>query len=547
MNTRNRISFMAALAIALLAALALNGCSERTMTELELASANDDPIVFEDEFLGGLDYAAFEDSYYEAFSIDQTVFRTGTASMKVALPANEWAGGSFYTHGPRNLSPYNALTFYAKASRAINLTTAGLGIPIIADTEYQAEIGNIPIGTDWTLVVVPIPNPARLVNERGMFWYTMGASDTAVDIWFDDVKYANVSGITDPRPAMSTQPVQALAGEDFAIPGTRTVFSVSGIDWNVSHSPGYFTYISSDEAVAKVEGGSITAMGLGEATITATLGSTPVTGTITAKCVTEITAPIVFIDGLDSGLEYAAFLDSYYEALSIDDANGVNGSAALKFTIPAGNWAGGAFWTNEARDLTSFDALSFQAKSTGAYTLASVGWGIGMDYGTATQVEVNNLQLTADWQTFIIPIPNAARLAEEHGVFWLSTGNQGEIWFDNVQFTNAADGVVSNIRGVMGTSTVEALLDEVVPITGTQTTYDVSGTDVTVNHPPLYFDYLSSDESVVTALNGVVTAVGGGTAVVTAEVGGTAVDGQVTVTVIAPPSTAAPTPSTPRG
>ena len=51
LNTRNPIRLVAILAIALLAVWALNGCSERTLADLELASADDNPVVFEDEFL----------------------------------------------------------------------------------------------------------------------------------------------------------------------------------------------------------------------------------------------------------------------------------------------------------------------------------------------------------------------------------------------------------------------------------------------------------------------------------------------------------------
>ncbi len=543
LNTRNRISSMVIVAFSLLVMLVFIGCSERDLTELELASADDNPIVFEDEFQGGLDYAAFEFSFYDAFTIDETVAYTGTASMKVSIPALEWAGGSFYTHGSRDLSNYNALTFYAKASRPVTLGSAGFGIGILDDGPLESQLQNLPLTTEWTQIVIPVPNPARMINERGMFWYSMGASDEAVDIWFDEVKYAIVSGITNPRPVMTTRSVQALVGDDFSIPGTRTVFNISGQDYRVYHTGAHFSYYSSDDGIAEAEGGTVTAVSLGAAMITAKLGSTDVQGTVTAQVVTELTAPIIFIDAIDEGLDYGAFESSHYDAMTIDEENGVDGSAAVKYTIPNGLWAGGAFFTGESRDLSSFNALVFDAKATEDYTLSAVGYGVGMEFGTPAMVEVNDVQLTTEWTRVIIPIPNADHLTAENGMFWFSAADAGEFWFDNIQFTNVEEGVITNPRPVMSSASVEALLNEIVPIEGTATTFDVDGTDMLVTHTNIYFTYTSSDENVATAVNGVVTAVGGGSATITGQLIDTEVDGEITVTVIAPPSEAAPEPT----
>ena len=45
-------------------------------------------------------------------------------------------------------------------------------------------------------------------------------------------------------------------------------------------------------------------------------------------------------------------------------------SATLKVTVPAGNWAGGSFWAQSARDLSSFNALTFYAKANTATELS---------------------------------------------------------------------------------------------------------------------------------------------------------------------------------
>lgn len=288
-KSRNRIALVAALALQILALLALSGCSERDLAGLELATAPVNPVVYADAFLGGLDYAAFEWSFYEAFSEDNTVFYAGSQSLKIAIPAGEWAGGSFYTHEPRDFSSFNALTFWAKASQALNLGSCGFGIGINWDPDYQTEVTNTPLTTEWRQVIIPIPNPERMTSEHGMFWYSHGTG--GVDIWFDEVKYATVGGVTNPRPVMASESVEALLDESVPITGTKTTYSVNGEDIEVVHTAAHFNYISSNEEVVVAENGVVTAVGGGTATITATLGGVDVDGEVTVTVIAPPSTP----------------------------------------------------------------------------------------------------------------------------------------------------------------------------------------------------------------------------------------------------------------
>lgn len=548
---RKRTIMVAALAFPILVLPALNGCSERDPAGLEKAVGLDDPLVFLDEFSSGLDYAAFENSFYDAFEIDEVVTYADTdASLKFAIPAEAWAGGMFYSRGARNLNKYNALVFYAKASRDVTVGGAGFGLAIEPyPSEYRGEVTDITLTTDWTRIVLPLPNPARMTAEFGLFWVAVAAGDTPVDVWFDEVQFMDVSTVLYPRPAMSGGTAQALVGEEFAFSGTRTTFSVNGVDRTVYHTQNHFDYFSSDAAVARADANVVTAVGLGEATITARLGSTAVQGEVTAKVVETITYPNVFIDGLDPGLDYGSFGDGQYlEAFSIDGVGGVNGSAAIKITIPAGRFAGGAIFSAVGgRDLTSFDALVFDARSDQAsYDLAEVGYGIGMAFGgTEYQAAITGVELTTDWREVIVPLPDPARLTDEPGVFYYSTGQTGIIWMDNVRFVDLESGVLTNVRPVMGSAVVTLDIGGTAAITGAGTTFAVDGVDVGVQHKANYFGFASSDSTVAVAADGVVTAVGGGTATITATLGDVDVDGTVSVTVTAPPtppSIPAPTP-----
>jgi len=280
-----------ALAVTLLTGAALAaGCSDRDTSTLEPFQATTEPLVFDDDFTPGLDFQAFLGSRTDAVSIDASVAYEGSASLRVFVPlptdpAGSFAGGAFTTSITRNLTQYDALTFYARASEpAIELNEAGLGNDNTGTSRFQAGIADVALDdAEWTKVIIPIPLPEKLVFEQGLFWFAEGAeSDSAThEIWFDEVRFETLGTITNPRPFMTGGDVQTFAGTTLAIEGTGTVFDVDGTDVTVSHFPGYFTFSSSDESVARVLNDEIQVVGGGSAEITAMLGDVPVNGTIT--------------------------------------------------------------------------------------------------------------------------------------------------------------------------------------------------------------------------------------------------------------------------
>ena len=73
-----------------------------------------------------MNYAAFGGSKVTAFDVDEDVKYEGTASMKFEVPdagdpEGAYAGGVYYTTVGRDLSEYDALTFWAKASKSATL------------------------------------------------------------------------------------------------------------------------------------------------------------------------------------------------------------------------------------------------------------------------------------------------------------------------------------------------------------------------------------------------------------------------------------------
>ncbi len=288
-NGRNRLALAAALAT--LVALAVGGCSERDLDDLSPARAGNDPVVFDDRLGDAVDYQAFAGSNTGALSIDNSDAYLGTASLRIVVPPagaqdGTYAGGAFTTNKLRDLSIYDALTFYAKSSVASTLNVAGLGNDNTGTSKYDASRENIELTTDWRFYVIPVPDPTRLTLEGGLFYFAEGFENPAGHtIWFDEIRYANVGTISDPRPAMTTKTADVFIGSTIEAEGTHTIFSVAGNDVTVGHFPAYFNYSSSDEAVASTEGEAIEIVGAGTATITAALDTVAVDGVMTLTAI----------------------------------------------------------------------------------------------------------------------------------------------------------------------------------------------------------------------------------------------------------------------
>jgi hypothetical protein len=99
----------------------------------------------------------------------------------------------------------------------------------------------------------------------------------------------------------------------------------------------------------------------------------------------------------------------------------------------------------------------------------------------------------------------------------------------------------------MPTVNKQYFIGSTASLEGTQTTFDVDGADVVINHLPGYFDFLSTDPSVARVVRGEVRIVGVGDAVITATLDGVEASGAVTLSGYRPPSAPAASPTLPAG
>ena len=285
MTLRTSMRLAGAMALAI---LATTGCS-RDPGLLKPWLLSTDPIVFQDNFTGAVDFYSFDTSKQDILGTDAVEHYEGTGCIRVTVPTTGYAGGAFVAkpHDPRDLTGYNALTFYARASRAVTMDVAGLGNDNTGTSKFEARRSTVPVTTAWTKIVVPIPLPAKLAMERGLFYFAAAPQGGAgYDLWFDDVKFEKDAEISLRRAVMTPRILNTFIGAELnlatTVTGTKTIFNVGLTDSVVvGHMAGYFSYSSSDPAVVTLENETIRVVGAGSATVSARLDTTLVNGALT--------------------------------------------------------------------------------------------------------------------------------------------------------------------------------------------------------------------------------------------------------------------------
>ena len=315
-------------AILLLSALFLviSFSCEREFEGSEFAMYPTAGEVFIDGFSAGLAYEAWGD--VSAFDVDTEVKYKGEASMKFAVPdegeTGGFAGGRFVTSTPRDLSGYDALTFWAKASKAAAIDKIGFGNNA-QGSKYLASLNGVKINTNWKKIIIPIPDASKLKKESGMLYYSEAPEDgSGYTFWIDEVQFEKLGTIAHEKPAI-------LEGEDkvstafnsvtIPIVGLSYIANLpNAVNQNVEVAPSYFTFASSDNGVASVdEEGIVTVLSAGTSVITASLADVQASGSLTVESSGEFIhapAPTVNADSVIS------IFSNQYTNVPVDYYNG---------------------------------------------------------------------------------------------------------------------------------------------------------------------------------------------------------------------------------
>ena len=325
------------------------GC-ERKLDELQLATQySTTPEVFIDGFSGGLDFAAW--GKVTNFSLDYVEKNSGTASMKFDVPNfgdpfGNAAGGVFRTSMGRDLSGYNVLTFWAKASEVDTITKVGFGssaVKGVTDETYKVTVNNLVLTTTWTKYYIPIPDPSKLTQEKGMFYYWADPRNggKGFTFWIDDLKFEKLGTINHISPGTIYSGKDMIYSNvesgDYIMPDLSATFSTpTGTPQTVDFPSSYLTLTSTNPTVASVsKPGTYTVLNTGSTLITAKLGVNNVKGSLLINSIgapvlptTEATTPTIA-----SANVVSIFSDKYTNA-TIDSFE------------PFWTWSGGGMTTN---------------------------------------------------------------------------------------------------------------------------------------------------------------------------------------------------------
>lgn len=438
-------------------------CERDLSDDAVFATYSTNGDIFTDGFVGGLDYFPFGGSFAEAFSVDTNEKYLGSASMRFDIPqfGVSYGGATFPSTAPRDLSGYDALTFWAKASQGADINEIGFGINGDTNSKFQVSMQNLQLTTVWTKYVIAIPDASKLSQEKGMFWYAEGAENAfdegGYTFWIDELRFEKLGTIAQPRPAIlnGEDVVQtAFLGSPITLSGLTQTFNLaSGENQTVSAAPSYFTFTSSDTDIAIVnELGVVTIIGVGTAEITAVLDGVAAEGSLTVNSVGDFQfAPT---PTLDPSNVLSVFSDVYTN-VPVDYYNGfwapgsttgsadfaINGDNILHYTNF--NYVGTAMSspTLDASSMTHFHLNMYVPDNVPAdfdFLISIEDWGANqIDNGgddTRQQIFVDASQVQADtWITVDVPLTLTNK------------NNIGLIIYENINGSSLSNFYIDNV------------------------------------------------------------------------------------------------------
>lgn len=324
---------------------------ERTLSDdAVLPSFPTTAEIYTDDFIGmGANfYFPFADAKPDVFSVDASVGFESNSSIRIDVPnmtdpTGNYAGAIFRVDGSgRNLSAYNALSFYVKASQGVTLGSAGFGINYLGD-EFQVTMNDVNVGTNWTQVIIPIPDASKLIEERGLFWFaagTQGTNGSGYTLWFDEIKFEKFRTQRQVRSEINggaNSTVKTFTGSSINITGLNQVYNLeNGRDVTILSSPAYYTFSSSDTTVASVnELGVITVKAPGTADITASMTGMPSLGKISIESLGNL--PPSPTPTKPQNEVKSIFSDAYTKATEANFTPGFGGSTTVTSVLQTTN------------------------------------------------------------------------------------------------------------------------------------------------------------------------------------------------------------------
>jgi len=307
-------------------------CERELSQNAVLSTLETDGEVFIDGFSANLDYLPYEltnDTDFSEETNDANIY-AGDASMRFDIPGDNFSGAAFITNNgadvPRDLSGYDALTFWAKATVPVTITNIGFGQDFVDDDGFDYEVGfqGLELSTAWQKYQIAIPDPDLLTSQMGLLWYSALPNEDingGFTFWLDEVQF-EVTNLVDAKAGYlfggDDFNTTLFDGQTYQIDGATALIAYSdGEVQELNIGSSYLSYESSDTSVATVDSnGLVTVVSTGSATISATLDGGSVEGSLVITAldeVTEATSPTVDEDSVIS-----LYSDAYTDILGVN-------------------------------------------------------------------------------------------------------------------------------------------------------------------------------------------------------------------------------------
>ncbi len=457
--------FRFASVVGIVSLMGFTSCT-RDESALEPVAYPTDAEVFTDGFGPNVLYQAFSGSKVDALDISTSDTYRGSKALKMTVPdagdpAGTYAGGAFTLSVARDLSGYDALTFWAKSSMPATINQVGFGNDNTGNSRFVAMMEDVPVSTIWRKYILPIPLAAKLTMEQGAFFVAEGPENGyGYEILFDDIQYETLGTIAHPKPVIENITFSGEVGDVFSIEGGAVIFDISGTEEMILAAPGYFSFTSSDESIATVdETGTISVIAAGRATISAMLGSVAAEGVVTvnsgaASDVPTKSAPTPTYPAAD----VISLFSNAYPNVTVDKWSADWDNAELSDVKIAGDdvkkyskmvFAGIEFisQTVDASEMTVFHMDVWTPSPTapsGILKLKLVDFGENGVYdggGDDSEHELTFTStsspplLTGSWISFDIPLSRFSGLrGKGHLAQFILSGNLSTVYLDNVYF-----------------------------------------------------------------------------------------------------------------
>ncbi|MEZ4932323.1 MAG: Ig-like domain-containing protein [Saprospiraceae bacterium] len=456
-------------------AFIFSNCKRDLSDDAKPATFPKNGLVYIDGFSAGLEYLPFGGSYFAAFTVDEETKYAGSSAMRfdvpnVGDPNGAYAGAIFPDYGGRDLSEFDALTFWAKATKKGTINEIGFGQDF-RENKYLTTLNNLELTTNWRQYTIAIPDPAKLTQESGLFWYAEGPENNeGYTFWIDELQFEKLGTVAQPRPAIFNGEdgvITTFAGVQTPVPGLTQTFNLdNGQDQTISVAPAYFEFTSSNPSVATVDNqGVITAVSSGNAVITATLGGIEAKGsarvTVTgsfgsAPTPTQDPSDVISIFSdvyVNEPVDYYnGYWAPYQTTLGQDDVN-INGDNIIAYTEL--NFVGIQFLvdvpTINASSMTHFhvDIQPRENLDPDDYLIiriADVGpdntFGTGDD--SAGEITLDNSDLAnGQWYSLDVAFSDLAGLTGRSNlaqIVFISDATISNIYVDNIYFYDDGGG-----------------------------------------------------------------------------------------------------------